>query len=84
MSQRLLEICVDSLDLALAAVRGGADRLELCGPLFDGGVTPSPGFVAAARRMIELPLAMLVRPRPGSCRCIAPKNPVDGRSASIS
>ena len=66
MPQRLLEICVDSLDLALAAVRGGADRLELCGPLFDGGVTPSAGFVAAARRMIDLPLAMLVRPRAGS------------------
>jgi copper homeostasis protein len=66
MPQRLLEICVDSLDLAFAAVRGGADRLELCGPLFDGGVTPSAGFVAAARRMIDLPLAMLVRPRAGS------------------
>ena len=66
MAQRLLEICVDSLDLALAAVRGGADRLELCGPLFDGGVTPSAGFVAAARRRIDLPLAMLVRPRAGS------------------
>jgi copper homeostasis protein len=66
MPQRLLEICVDSLDLALAAVRGGADRLELCGPLFDGGVTPGAGFVAAARRMIDLPLAMLVRPRAGS------------------
>jgi copper homeostasis protein len=66
MPQRLLEICVDSLDLALAAVRGGADRLELCGPLFDGGITPSAGFVAAARREIDLPLAMLVRPRAGS------------------
>jgi copper homeostasis protein len=66
MPHRLLEICVDSLDLALAAVRGGADRLELCGPLFDGGVTPGAGFVAAARRLIDLPLAMLVRPRAGS------------------
>jgi copper homeostasis protein len=66
MPQRLLEICVDSLDLALAAVQGGADRLELCGPLFDGGITPSAGFVAAARSMIDLPLAMLVRPRAGS------------------
>jgi len=66
MPHRLLEICVDSLDLALAAVRGGADRLELCGPLLDGGVTPSAGFVAAARRMVDVPLAMLVRPRTGS------------------
>jgi copper homeostasis protein len=66
MPQRLLEICVDSLDLALAAVRGGADRLEVCGPLYDGGITPSAGLVSAARRMIDLPLAMLVRPRAGS------------------
>jgi copper homeostasis protein len=66
MPQRLLEICVDSLDLAVAAARGGADRLEVCGPLFDGGITPSAGLVAAARRRVDLPLAMLVRPRAGS------------------
>jgi copper homeostasis protein len=66
MPQKLLEICVDTIDLAVAAVRGGADRLELCGPLIDGGVTPSAGLVAAARSMFDLPLAMLVRPRPGS------------------
>jgi copper homeostasis protein len=63
---KLLEICVDSIDLALAAVEGGANRLELSGPLYEGGVTPGAGFVATARRMIGLPLAMLIRPRPGS------------------
>ncbi len=61
----VLEICVDSLDLALAAARGGADRIELCGPLHDGGITPSAGVAAAARAMIDLPLAMLVRARTG-------------------
>lgn len=61
----MLEICVDSLDLALAAARGGADRIELCGPLYGGGITPSAGVAAAARNMIDLPLAMLVRPRIG-------------------
>ena len=61
----ILEMCVDSLDLALAAVRGGADRIELCGPLNGGGITPSGGLVAAARAMIDLPLAMLVRARTG-------------------
>ena len=60
-----LEICVDSLDLALAAVRGGADRIELCGPLYGGGITPSAGLARAARGAIDLPLAMLVRPRTG-------------------
>jgi len=67
MSLRVqLEICVDSLELALAAVRGGADRIELCGPLHDGGITPSAGLAAAARKMIDRPIAMLVRSRTGS------------------
>ena len=67
MSQDVkLEICVDSLELAQAAVRGGADRIELCGPLHDGGITPSGGLAAAARNLIDLPIAMLVRPRTGS------------------
>jgi copper homeostasis protein len=61
-----LEICVDSLGLAQAAVRGGADRIELCGPLRDGGITPSAGLAVAARKSIELPIAMLVRPRTGA------------------
>jgi copper homeostasis protein len=67
MGQNLtLEICVDSLGLALAAARGGADRIELCGPLHDGGITPSAGLAAAARRSVDLPIAMLVRSRTGA------------------
>ncbi len=62
----IVEICVDSIDLALAAQRGGADRIELCGPLEDGGVTPSAGLVLETRRRIDLPIAMLVRSRTGS------------------
>lgn len=61
-----LEICVDSLGLAQAAAHGGADRIELCGPLQDGGITPSAGLAVAARRAIALPIAMLVRPRTGA------------------
>lgn len=61
-----LEICVDSLDLALAAARGGADRIELCGPLHDGGITPSAGLAVVARAKIDLPMAMLVRARTGA------------------
>ncbi len=60
-----LEICVDSLGLAQAAVRGGADRIELCGPLDDGGITPSSGLVIAVRKAVDVPISMLVRPRTG-------------------
>lgn len=65
-AQPVIEICVDSLDLALAAQRGGAERIELCGPLEDGGVTPSAGLLLETRRRIDLPIAMLVRSRTGS------------------
>jgi copper homeostasis protein len=61
----MLEICVDSLALAQAAVRGGADRIELCGPLEDGGVTPDSRLVAAVREAVDVPIAMLVRRRTG-------------------
>lgn len=67
MSQKMtLEICVDSLELAEAAANAGADRIELCGHLHDGGITPSAGLIQAARKRIDIPLAALVRPRTGT------------------
>ena len=66
MSKRvLLEICVASVDDAIAAVEGGADRLEVNSALCLGGLTPSSGLVAEIRRRVAVPLIAMVRPRPG-------------------
>jgi len=61
----LLEVAAGSLASALAAQAGGAGRVELCGNLADGGVTPSCGLIAAARDHLRIPLYVLVRPRGG-------------------
>jgi copper homeostasis protein len=50
---------------ALAAQRGGAGRIELCGALELGGITPSHGVLAMTRDALRLPLFVLVRPRGG-------------------
>jgi copper homeostasis protein len=64
----LLEVCVDSLPGALAAQRAGADRIELCGSLADGGITPSAGLIEACVRGLAVPVHVLVRPRVGDFR----------------
>jgi len=61
----LVEACVESVAGAVAAAAAGAGRLELCAGLAEGGVTPSLGLVRAVRRRVELPLHVLLRPRPG-------------------
>ncbi|MEM6272768.1 MAG: copper homeostasis protein CutC [Bacteroidota bacterium] len=61
----ILEACVDSLAAAQAAERAGADRIELCGALELGGITPSPGLIAAVCERVRLPVQVLLRPRPG-------------------
>jgi copper homeostasis protein len=61
----LLEIAADGLSSALAAQAGGANRVELCADLANGGTTPSAGVIAAARAALALPLHVLIRPRAG-------------------
>jgi copper homeostasis protein len=61
----VLEVCVDSVASAVGAEQGGAHRLELCANLAEGGVTPSAGMIAMARKRVAIPLHVLIRPRPG-------------------
>lgn len=62
----LVEGCVGSIDEALAAEQGGADRLELCDALDVGGTTPGRALAIEVKRRVKIPVAMMVRPRGGS------------------
>lgn len=65
MDNFILEACVDSVESALAAVRGGATRLELCGSLVIGGTTPTPWLFKEIRRHSDIRIHALIRPRFG-------------------
>lgn len=65
MAKILLEICCGSIDDALQAQQGGADRIELCSALFLGGLTPSLGTIRYAREHLHIPIIAMVRPRGG-------------------
>ena len=62
---RKIEICVDSVESCINAEKGGADRLELCGNMFEGGTTASYGVLQLAREMVSKPIYAMVRPRGG-------------------
>jgi len=61
----LLEISVESVEAAMAAERGGADRIELCGDLSVGGVTPAGSLMMGTRANVQLPIFTMIRPRAG-------------------
>ena len=64
-SKLIIEVCVDTVESAIAAERGGADRVELCDNLLEGGTTPSAGAIALAREHLSLKLHVIIRPRGG-------------------
>ena len=61
----LLEICVDSLASARAAISGGADRLEICSALLAGGLTPYTALLQQIRKESDIQIRCLMRPRAG-------------------
>lgn len=58
-----VEIVCRSVDDCLEAVAGGADRIELCGAITVGGLTPSIGTLIEAKRRVDVPIVAMVRPR---------------------
>ncbi|WP_019998286.1 copper homeostasis protein CutC [Aureimonas ureilytica] len=68
---RRLEVCVDDPAGLEAAIRGGADRIELCSALALGGLTPSLGFMRLARAL-PVPAYAMIRPRAGDF-CFSPR-----------
>lgn len=59
------EVCANSVESCLAAQEGGAQRVELCASIPEGGTTPSYGEIKTARRLLDIRLHVIIRPRGG-------------------
>ena len=60
------EVCVDSVEAAVSAQDGGADRVELCANLLEGGTTPSAATILLARERLRIAMNVIIRPDPVS------------------
>ena len=64
-SKILIEVCCGSVDDAVEAERGGADRVELNSAISLGGLTPSLGSIIEAKKRLNIPIMVMIRPRAG-------------------
>ena len=65
MTKPIIEVCVEGVDGLLAAEAAGADRVELCASLMEGGLTPSMGMLKIAMERATIPFFPIIRPRGG-------------------
>ena len=76
MGKYQFEICTNSVESCLAAQEGGADRVELCAGIPEGGTTPSYGEIAIAREVLtHTRLHVIIRPRGGDFSVFGYRNP---------
>ena len=64
MGKVTVEVCIDSVESALESQRGGADRVELCDNLMEGGTTPSAGTIEVVRSRVDIRVPFMYR-----CSC---------------
>lgn len=66
MNDFIKEACVENMNQALKAEKNGANRIELCGHLNVGGITPSNELIVAAKQQLKIPIRIMIRPRGGN------------------
>ena len=60
-----IEICLENVESIIAAEQSGADRVEFCSDLFEGGLTPTLGMFKIAKKYCSIPMNVMIRPRGG-------------------
>lgn len=60
-----VEVCVDNIESVVTAVDAGASRIELCGALSVGGITPNAGLIQKSLDLCNIPIHVMIRPRGG-------------------